>query len=124
MGGLRLANAAGSQCRSATGRLSRSRPGYPSGLTATAIFDVPMTGARFRRYVDESLILALKPANTVFLDNLPAHKGSGIRERIEAAGARMLYLLAYSPDSNSFELAFARLKIILRAGASRTISNL
>lgn len=34
------------------------------------------------------------------LDNLPAHKVGGIRERIEAAGARLLYLPAYSPDFN------------------------
>ena len=58
------------------------------------------------------------------LDNLPAHKVSGIRERIETAGARLLYLPAYSPDFNPIELAFAKLKAILRAQAARTISGL
>lgn len=70
-----------------------------SGLTATALFDGPMTGARFRGYVEETLVPALRPGDTVVLDNLPAHKVSGIRERIEAAGARLLYLPAYSPTS-------------------------
>ena len=71
-----------------------------SGLMATALLDGPMTGARFRDYVDETLVPALQPGDTVVLDNLPAHKVSGIRERIEAAGARLLYLPAYSPDFN------------------------
>ena len=69
-----------------------------NGLMATALFDGPMTGARFRGYVEETLVPALKRGDTVVLDNLPAHKVGGIRERIEAAGARLLYLPAYSPD--------------------------
>ena len=59
-----------------------------------------MTGVRFRRYVEETLVPALNPGDTVVLDNLPAHKLSGIRERIEAVGARLPYLPAYSPDLN------------------------
>ncbi|ACB27138.1 putative transposase of insertion sequence [Methylobacterium radiotolerans JCM 2831] len=95
-----------------------------SGLTATALFDGPMTGARFRGYVEQTLVPALRPGDTVVLDNLPAHKVSGIRECIEAAGARLLYLPAYSPDFNPIERAFAKLKAILRAEAARTISDL
>ena len=91
---------------------------------ATALFDGPMTGARFRSYVDETLVPALKRGDTVVLDNLPAHKVGGIRERIEAAGARLLYLPAYSPDFNPIELVFAKLKAILRADAARTVSEL
>lgn len=51
-------------------------------------------------------------------------KLSGIHERIEAAGARLLYLPAYSLDFNPIELAFAKLKAILRVKADRTIPNL
>lgn len=95
-----------------------------NGLMATALFDGPMTGARFRGYVEETLVPALKRGDTVVLDNLPAHKVSGIREHIEAAGARLLYLPAYSPDFNPIELVFAKLKAILRADAARTVSEL
>lgn len=56
------------------------------------------------------------------LDDLHAHKVSGIRERIEAAGARLLYL-PYLPDFNPIELAFAKLKAILRAKAARTVTD-
>ena len=79
-----------------------------SGLTATALFDGPMTGVRFRRYVDETLAPTLKQGDTVVLDNLPAHKVSGIRERIEAAGARLLYLPAYSPEPKDREATSIR----------------
>jgi transposase len=95
-----------------------------NGLTATALLDGPMTGARFRSYVEETLVPSLKRGDTVILDNLPAHKVAGIRERIEAAGARLLYLPAYSPDFNPIELAFAKLKAILRAKAARTVTDL
>ncbi len=95
-----------------------------SGLTATAPFDGSMTGARFRGYLEQTLVPALRPGDTVVLDNLPAHKVSGIRECIEAAGARLLYLPAYFPDFNPIELAFAKLKAILRAKAARTIIDL
>ncbi|BDL41851.1 hypothetical protein MSPGM_44410 [Methylorubrum sp. GM97] len=58
------------------------------------------------------------------MDNLPAHKVSGICEHIEAVGARLLYLPACSPDFNPIELAFAKLKSFLRSAAARTILDL
>ena len=47
------------------------------------------------------------------LDNLSAHKVSGVREAIETAGARLLYLPPYSPDFNPIEQLFAKLKALL-----------
>lgn len=79
-----------------------------SGLTATALLDGPMTGVRFRRHVEETLVPTLKHGDTVVLDNLPAHKVSGIRERIETAGARLLYLPAYSPEPKDREATSIR----------------
>ena len=67
-----------------------------------------MTGVRFRRYVDETRAPTLKQGDTVVLDNLPAHKVSGIRERIEAAGARLLYLPAYSLEPKDREATSIR----------------
>ena len=95
-----------------------------SGLTATALFDGPMTGVRFRRYVEETLVPTLNQGDTVVLDNLPAHKVSGIRERIEAAGARPALPAGLLPRLQSIELAFAKLKACLRAQAARTLADL
>lgn len=53
-----------------------------------------MNGQAFRTYVADVLSPTLRPGDTLVLDNLPADKVSGIRESIEAAGARLLYLPA------------------------------
>jgi transposase len=39
----------------------------------------------------------------VVMDNFSSHKVAGIREAIEAAGAKLVYLPPYSPDFNSIE---------------------
>ena len=83
-----------------------------------------MTGERFRAYVAETLVPTLRPGDVVILDNLGAHKVAGVREAIEATGARLLYLPPYSPAFNPIELAFAKLKALLRGAAARTVGDL
>lgn len=83
-----------------------------------------MTGERFRASVTQTLVPTLRRGDTVILDNLGAHKVAGIREAIEAIGARWLYLPPYSPDFNPIERAFAKLKALLRTAAARTVSHL
>jgi len=58
------------------------------------------------------------------MDNLKAHKVEGVREAIEAKGARLLYLPPYSPDLNPIEQVFAKLKALLRTAARRTVDAL
>ena len=65
----------------------------------------------------------LRPGDTVVMDNLSSHKGSAVRQAIEAIGAKLLYLPPYSPDFNPIENAFAKLKT-LRAAAERTVEAL
>jgi len=95
-----------------------------SGLAAPMILDGPMDGAAFLAYVEQVLVPALRPGDSVVMDNLPAHKVAGVGEAIEAAGAQLLYLPPYSPDFNPIELAFAKLKAILRKVAARTVPDL
>lgn len=90
------------------------------GLTAPMVLDGPMTGVAFRAYVEQVLVPTLSPGDVVIMDNLPAHRVSGIREAIEAAGATRLFLPPYSPDFNPIEQAFAKLKAFLRKTAART----
>lgn len=94
------------------------------GLTATRVLDGPMTGARFREYVTAVLVPALRPGDTVVLDNLPCHKSAAVRAAVEAAGCRLVFLPAYSPDLNPIELAFARLKRLLRSDGHREVPTL
>ena len=64
------------------------------------------------------------PGDIVILDNLSSHKGPGVRELIEAAGATLRYLPPYSPDFNPIENALAKLKTLPRKAAERTVSAL
>jgi transposase len=58
------------------------------------------------------------------MDNLPAHRASGVREAIEAAGAKLLYRPPCSPGFNPNEMAVAKIKPFLRAAAARAIPDL
>jgi transposase len=94
------------------------------GLTAPMVLDGPMNAAAFEAYVEQVLVPTLGPGDIVVMDNLPAHKPAGVRRAIEAAGALLLYLPPYSPDFNPIEMAFAKLKAMLRKAAARTVAEL
>ena len=78
------------------------------GLVAPFVLDGPMDGDAFRAYVSQVLAPELTAGDVVIMDNLPAHKVKGARQAIEAAGAMLLYLPAYSPDFNPIEMAFSK----------------
>ena len=95
-----------------------------SGLTAPWVLDGPMDGEAFRVYVRDVLAPTLRRGDVVVLDNLPAHKVAGIREAITARRAQIFYLPPYSPDMNPIELAFSKLKALLRQQPARTVDAL
>jgi transposase len=74
--------------------------------------------------LERCLIPTLTPGDIVIMDNLSSHKVAGVREAIEGAGARLVYLPPYSPDLNPIELLFAKLKALLRKAAERSIEAL
>jgi transposase len=94
------------------------------GVVAPMTIDGAMTGQAFLAYVEQVLAPVLKPGDIVILDNLPAHKPIAIREAIEAAGAIMLFLPPYSPDFNPIEMAFSKIKALLKKAAARTVHDL
>ncbi len=95
-----------------------------SGMTAPMVLDGAMNGTAFLAYVEQVLVPTLSPGGIVVMDNLPAHKSSGVRTAIEAAGASLRHLPPYSPDFNPIEQAFSKLKALLRKAAARTIPDL
>ena len=88
------------------------------------VLDGAMNGRAFLAYVQQVLVPTLQPADLVVMDNLSSHKVAGVRESIEQAGARLMYLPPYSPDLNPIELAFSKLKWLLRSAAERTVDAL
>jgi transposase len=95
-----------------------------AGITAPMVIDGAMNGRVFLAYVQQQLVPTLREGDVVIMDNLAAHKVSGVRDAIESVGAKLVYLPPYSPDFNPIELAFAKLKGLLRSAAERTIDNL
>jgi len=95
-----------------------------TGMVAPMVLDGPINREAFLAYVNQVLVPELAPGHIVVMDNLSSHKGAGVREAIEAAGARLLYLPPYSPDFNPIENAFAKLKALLRKAAERTVDGL
>ncbi|WP_201269280.1 IS630-like element ISRm10-1 family transposase [Sinorhizobium meliloti] len=95
-----------------------------TGMTAPFVYDGAMNGNVFLAYVEQVLLPTLQAGDVVVMDNLPAHKTSGVRDAIERAGAKLMFLPPYSPDFNPIENAFSKLKAMLRGRAERKIDAL
>jgi transposase len=93
-------------------------------LTAPFTIDGAVNGEVFLTYVQRVLTPTLKKGDIVIMDNLGSHKIPGIREAIRAAGATLLFVPPYSPDLNPIEMAFSKIKSILRKKAHRTVEAL
>jgi transposase len=96
----------------------------PAGVAAPLVVEGATDGALFEAWVERALAPALRPGQVVVLDNLGAHKGDRVRELVEGAGCRLLFLPPYSPDFSPIEPAFAKLKARLRGEAARAFEPL
>lgn len=90
------------------------------GVEAVMTIDGATDAEVFRAYVEHVLCPTLVPGDIVVMDNLRAHKVSGIHEHIEAHGAQLIYLPPYSPDLSPIEPCWSKLKALLRAVQART----
>jgi transposase len=96
--------------------------GVPESACLT--FEGATDTACFETYVARCLVPALRPGDIVVMDNLSCHKTAEVARLIEAAGAEVRYLPAYSPDLNPIEQLFSKLKAALRSAAARTAEAL
>lgn len=90
------------------------------GMLAAMTIEAATDADIFLAYLDRVLCPVLRQGDVVVMDNLSSHKVPGVRERIEAAGAELLYLPPYSPDLNPIEKAWAKLKQLIRSAKPRT----
>jgi transposase len=97
-----------------------STAGVVAAMTVEAATDRDV----FLAFLDDVLCPKLKPGDVVVMDNLPTHKITEVRERIEAAKAELLYLPAYSPDLNPIEKAWSKLKYLMGATMARSVEAL
>ena len=91
-----------------------------NGIGQAMTFEGATDKEFFEAYVERFLAPALRPGQVVVLDNLGSHKGERIRDLVEARGASLLFLPAYSPDFSPIEEAFSKIKALLKKEAART----
>lgn len=94
------------------------------GALAPWIFEGAMNGELFLAWIQQGLAPQLRAGDLVIMDNLATHKVAGIREALEQAGAKLLYLPPYSPDLNPIENMWSKIKQALRSLAPRTFEAL
>jgi transposase len=94
------------------------------GPQAPWLFDGPMDGELFLAWVQQGLVPALQRDDVVILDNLSTHKVAGVRQAIEASGARLEYLPPYSPELNPIENLWSKVKQSLKSREPRNARQL
>lgn len=94
------------------------------GVRAMMAYEGGTTKVAFRHFVRTVLVPSLHEGDVVVMDNLKAHYAEGVQAAIEAVGASVLYLPPYSPELNPIELAWSKLKAILRRVEARTLRTL
>jgi transposase len=90
------------------------------GVRCSTVVDGAVNGDVFEAFVQQVLVPQLRPGDVVIMDNLSSHKRASTRQRIESAGAELMFLPPYSPDLNPIEMIFAKVKQLLRSLACRT----
>ena len=93
-------------------------------LDAPWVISGAMNKEMFDLYVTSQLVPTLREGDVVILDNLSSHKSSGAAQALRDIGAWFLFLPPYSPDLNPIEMAFSKLKALLRKAAARTYDEL
>ena len=88
------------------------------------MIDGAMNGEMFDRYVATQLVPTLRAGDVVILDNLSSHKNPSAAQTLREIGAGFLFLPLYSPDLNPIEMAFSKLKALIRKAAARTYEDL
>jgi transposase len=90
------------------------------GVHAAMTIEEPTDADIFLAYVEQVLCPTLRSGDVVVMDNLSSHKVKGVCELIQARGAEVLY----SPDLNSIEKAWAKIKQYLRSSRARSKEDL
>lgn len=110
-----------------------------SGFLGAMTIEGGTSGDVFRVYVEKILLPTLKPESVVVMDNLSAHKVTGIKELVESVPARIVDLSPYSeglspefssgvykprPEFNPIENCWSKVKEFLRSTQARSRESL
>ena len=90
-----------------------------SGFHTSMIVDGATDSEAFEAYVEHFLAPTLRSGQVVVLDGLGAHRTEKVRELVEERGADLVFLPSYSPDLNPIEVAFSKIKALVRKEGAR-----
>ncbi len=93
-------------------------------LDAPWVIGGPINRELFDLYIETQLAPTLRKGDVVILDNLATHRSPKAAAILKDIGAWFLFLPPYSPDLNPIEMAFAKLKALIRKAAARTYDQL
>jgi transposase len=95
-------------------------------VRASMMIEGSIDGDVLESYVAHFLAPQLRPGDIVIWDNVPTHKNAKVLALIEATGAKVQPLPAYSPDLNPKEECISKVKSELRrvkANTKRKLKN-
>ena len=81
-------------------------------------------GVTFEAFIAKELVPKLWKNAYVVMDNARIHLGDMVKELIEQAGAKLIYLSPYSPEFSPIENFWSKVKAILRKLKARTYKDL
>lgn len=94
------------------------------GLIATMRILGSVNTDVFVTYLLEVLLPQLWVEAIVVMDNLAVHHAVRVRQAIEAAGAKLVFLPPESPDLSPIELCWSKLKQLLCSAKARTLKSI
>ena len=97
-----------------TKRISMIGGWCEKNFQAPFMFEGHCNTATFEVYVEQVLVPTLEIGMSVIIDNANFHKSLKIRNLIEGVGCQLMFLPPYSPDLNSIEHYWHKIKTIIR----------
>ena len=91
-----------------------------TGMSEPVLLDGPINGEWFEAYVAKVLVPDLRPDDIVIMGSLSSHKRAAVKEKFEAVGDTLRFLLPYSCAFKPIEKAFSRLKAMRHKIGGRT----
>jgi transposase len=82
------------------------------------------TVEKFNQYLVNDLLPYLNPDSVLVMDNMKSHHAKAIKQLLEKAKVRYIFLPPYSPDLNPIENLWSKVKALLRKFKARTLETL
>lgn len=94
------------------------------GIRKHAFVDGGVKTQDFLHFVRAILGPSLRPGKVVVMDNLRLHKNPNVLDFLKARRCRVVFVPPYSPDANPIEMAFAKIKHLVRRACANSRTEL